>query len=52
MLQTVLAMDAGPIVAQRERVVNEDDGESLLNELFATGVSLLVEHPPASLLTR
>ncbi|KAJ1462501.1 formyl transferase [Pelagophyceae sp. CCMP2097] len=47
-LQTVLAMDAGPIVAQHSQAVREgDDAEALLTELFAKGVDLLVAALPA-----
>jgi len=47
-LQTVLAMDAGPIVAQVERPVTDDDAsaDDLLRELFATGADLLVDNLP------
>ena len=46
-LETVLKMDAGPIVAQQERLVTDDDtAENLLNELFQTGIKLLIENMP------
>lgn len=46
-LETVLKMDAGPIVAQKERIVREDDTqEALLEELFATGLDLLADSLP------
>lgn len=46
-LDTVLKMDAGPIVAQSERKVRDDDtAPALLNELFLTGVDLLVDNLP------
>lgn len=42
-LETVLKMDAGPIVAQMERPVRPDDtAEALLEELFLSGLDLLL----------
>lgn len=47
LLETVLKMDAGPIVAQVERVVERNDtAPALLDELFLTGVDLLLDRLP------
>lgn len=46
-LQTVLKMDAGPIVAQLERQVrDDDDAQLLLEELFLAGLDLLLSQLP------
>mmetsp|Transcript_19596 Transcript_19596/g.25363 ORF Transcript_19596/g.25363 Transcript_19596/m.25363 type:complete len:397 (-) Transcript_19596:127-1317(-) len=46
-LQTVLKMDAGPIVCQTQRAVNDDDAcDVLLEELFLLGTKLLIDALP------
>ncbi|KAJ8607479.1 hypothetical protein CTAYLR_009425 [Chrysophaeum taylorii] len=46
-LETVLKMDAGPVVARARRPVRDDDeADALLTELFLTGLDLLVDQLP------
>jgi methionyl-tRNA formyltransferase len=49
-LFTVSQMDAGPIIAQTERMIDEDEtATTVLPKLFEIGTNLLLEHLPAVL---